>query len=415
MHQLVDHLFRHRAGQMVATLTRIFGPARLELAEDVVQEALLKALRVWPFQGVPENPTAWLIQVAKNRALDHLRRDASLREKETELRRWAEQAPQAAEADDEPFADDQLRLMFKCCQEALPRESRVALTLKTLGGFGVAEIARAFLTAETTIAQRLVRAKHKLREDNLPLRLPRPEELPRRLDSVLEVLYLLFNEGYAAHQGENLLRQELVHEGLRLTGLLLRQPASALPRVHALYALMLFQAARLPARVDRDGNLLLLADQDRTLWDRAMIQRGFHHLRLAGGGDEVTEYHVQAGIASCHALAPNWDATDWSQILLYYDLLRALNPSPVVLLNRAVAVAQVHGAEEALREVDKVERHPQLDSYYLLPATRGELLRRLGDLPRAAECFQRAVELAGSEPERRFLLEKCRACRQNLT
>ncbi len=412
VHQLVEHLFRHRAGQMVATLTRIFGPAHLDLAEDVVQEALVKALRQWPFHGVPDHPAAWLVQVAKNRALDALRRDAALREKEAELRRWAEQTPaNDAVADVDEIRDDQLRLMFMCCHEALPREARIALTLKTLGGFGVAEIARAFLVAEPAVAQRLVRAKRKIQEDKIPFTVPSgAADLPRRLDSVLEVLYLMFNEGYSAHQGENLVRRELVQEAMRLTGLLLEQAATRCPRVHALFALMLFQAARVPARVDEAGDLLLLADQDRSLWDRAMIQRGFAHLRQGGRGDELTEYHLQAGIASCHAMAESWQTTDWRQILSYYDMLLAISPSPVVCLNRAVAVAEVDGPLAGLDALGAIQNHPQLQSYYLLPATRGEFHRQAGDCRAAAACFRQALSLACSEPERRFLQAKLRSC-----
>jgi RNA polymerase sigma-70 factor (ECF subfamily) len=406
--ELVEHLFRHRAGQMLATLTRIFGPRHLDLAEDVVQEALMQALRQWPFRGVPDNPSAWLVQVAKNRALDRLRREESLREKEAELRRWAATTAPLVELD-EGFADDQLRMMFMCCHDALSCDARVALTLKTIGGFDVAEIARAFLAPEGTIAQRLVRAKRKLQEDDQPLAMPTTKELPARLDSVMEVLYLMFNEGYAAHQGEELIRRDLVQESLRLAALLLRHPPTALPKVHALAALMLFQASRLSARLDEDGNLLLLQDQDRSLWDRGMIQMAFGHLREAGRGNELSEFHLQAGIASCHAMASSWDATDWRQIVRYYDLLWAVCPSPIVALNRAVAVAQIEGAEAGLRLIAPLEADQSLPGYYLLAATRGELLRRLGRCDEARSSFESALDRVTSEPVRRYLLKKLRS------
>ena len=409
VHALVDHLFRRRAGQMVAALTRILGPAHLDLAEDVVQEALVKALRVWPFQGVPRNPGAWLIQTAKNRALDRIRRHGWWRDHEPELRRWAERAAGPAADADEEIRDDQLRLMFMCCHAALPADAQVALTLKTLCGFGVSEIARAFLTQEPTIAQRLVRAKRRLQEERVAFDVPQGADLRARLDAVLQVLYLLFNEGYTASAGEDLVRRDLADEAVRLARLLLDLPATRQPKVHALLALMLFQAARLPCRTDDAGELLLLAQQDRSRWDRAMIQEGFVHLHHAGRGDELTDYHLEAGIASTHALAGTFATTDWRHILTLYDLMLARKPSPVVALNRAVAVSMVHGPEAALRDLEAWQDHPSMRSYFLLPATRGELLRRLGRLDEAAECFRHALTLTATEPERRFLRKKLAA------
>src|SRR5215203_1725825 len=267
--QVVDHLFRHQAGQVVSTLTRILGPEHLDLAEDVVQETLIKALKVWPYQGIPDNPAAWIMRVAKNGALDALRRERTLLDKQDEIARLSEYSPvQEDNIDldgDTALWDDQLGMMFMCCHPSLSRPARVALTLKTLGGFGVPEIARAFLAEETTIAQRLVRAKRTLREMRIPFEVPEPERLPERLDSVLEVLYLLFNEGYSAHSGAELVRQDLCAEAIRLTSLLVQHPAGDVPRVHALLALMLMQVSRLPARTDDAGNILLLREQDRSL------------------------------------------------------------------------------------------------------------------------------------------------------
>jgi len=413
---LVDHLFRREAGRMVATLTRIFGSSRIDLAEDVVQEALLRALRVWSIQGLPRNPRAWIVEVARNRALDVVRRDRAWREKEEELRRWAESAAEGGGGEEGPapdeLRDDQLRMMFVCCHEGLPREARVALTLKTLGGFGVSEIARAFLSTEDAIEQRLVRAKRRIREAGLRFEVPPEKDLARRLDSVLEVLYLLFNEGYGAHRGESLVREDLVREAIRLGSLLLESVATRLPRVHALLALMLLQGARLPARVGHDGRLRLLAEQDRSAWDREMIARGLRHLEFAASGDEIGVYHLEAGIAGCHAVARTAGETDWARILGFYDLFVALHSSPVVRLNRAVALAMAKGPAAGLEEVDAIASSPELDRYYLLPATRGELLRRKGDASGAAAAFAEALSLAGTEPERRFLEERIAGCRK---
>lgn len=412
---LVDHLFRHRAGQMVATLTRIFGPRHLELAEEVVQEALLKALQQWAYRGVPENPVAWLIQVAKHRALDVLRREASLQEKAEELVRAfaAQEALANASAELPPLPsdllDDSLRMIFMACHPAIPREGRVTLTLKTVGGFGTSEIARAFLAKEPTIAQRLVRAKRLIREGELSFELPAARELSARLDSVLEVLYLLFNEGYTAHAGENLVRADLCAEALRLCRLLVQHAATRQPKVHALLALMYFHAARVPARVGVGGELFVLAEQDRALWDRRLIAHGFWQLERSAAGQEFSEYHLQAAIAACHAAASNYELTDWAEIVRLYDLLLGLNPSPVIALNRAVALAKWQGAEAGLRAIEAISEHPALQHYYLLPATLGELWRELGESQRAADFYQQALAQPCSEPERRFLAKQLAA------
>ena len=411
---LVDHLFRHQAGRMIATLTRIFGPRHIDLAEEVVQEALVKALQQWPYRGVPENPLAWLIQVAKNRALDLLRREASLREKSEEIvRAFAAQEEFAnrrieTERGGELF-DDTLGMIFMACHPSIPREGRVALTLKTVGGFGVSEIARAFLAKEPTVAQRLVRAKRLIRDEGVTFDLPTRSEMSTRLDSVLEVLYLLFNEGYTAHAGENLVRADLAQEAIRLCSLLVRHRATNRPKCHALLALMMFQAARLPARMGEGGELALLSEQDRSLWDRRMIYLAYKHLEAAAAGDEFTDYHLQAAIAACHAAASSYELTDWAEIVRLYDLLIALNPSPVVALNRAVAVAKWKGPEAGIRAIEEISRHPALQHYYLLPATLGELWSEMGDAKKAADFYRQALKHPCSEPERRFLSKRLEA------
>jgi RNA polymerase sigma-70 factor (ECF subfamily) len=420
---LVDHLFRHQAGRMIATLTRIFGPRHIDLAEEVVQDALLKALQHWSYRGVPENPSAWLIQVAKNRALDVLRRETTLREKsETLVRSFAAQEAAANQqfrlgylnspGQSSETLDDTLSMVFMACHPAIPREGRVALTLKTVGGFGVSEIARAFLAKQPTIAQRLVRAKRLIREEGITFELPSEYEMSARLDSVLEVLYLLFNEGYTAHSGENLVRADLCDEAIRLCSLVARHPATDLPACHALLALMLFQAARAPARIGESGELSLLDEQDRSLWDRRLINRGFWHLDRSATGDRFTEYHLQAAIAACHVAATNYQLTDWAEIVRLYDLLAGLNPSPIIILNRAVAIARWRGPKEGIEELEKINNHPALSNYYLWHATLGELWSELGDRKKAAGFYLKALACPCSEPERRFLLKRLKAVNQ---
>lgn len=406
--ELVEHLFRHKAGQMVATLTRLFGVDNLELAEDAVHETLLKALRLWPYRGVPDNPGGWLLQVARNHALDVLRREAGLRRKSQRSEGHPEPAPAAdtALALDDPLGDDQLTMMFLCCHPALSREAQVALTLKTVGGFGTPEIARAFLLSEPTVSQRLVRAKRRLREQRLPFALPPPGELPARLDAVLAVLYLLFNEGYNASQGDALVRRELCAEAIRLGTLLAGHPVGDRPKVHALLALMSLHASRLPARLDADGNLLSLAAQERLRWDREAIARGLAHLERAGVGAELSSYHLEAGIAACHAVAASDERTDWEAILFYYDEMAARSASPVVLLNRAVAVAMARGIAAGLQALDEIKDRPELRRYYLLPATLGELYERSGQPDVAVRCYRDALALATNGTEQRFLQGK---------
>jgi RNA polymerase sigma-70 factor (ECF subfamily) len=416
--ELVDHLFRHSAGRMIAGLTRVFGPGRLELAEDVVQEALVRALKTWPFRGVPDDPEAWLVRVAHNTALDALRRHKLARDKEAEVAGWAGRVLEASAGETrgrEELADDSLRMVFTCCHPALGHEAQIALTLKTLGGFSVPEIARALLAKEATVAQRLVRSKARLAQTDVRFEVPAPSELGARLGAVLDVIYLMFNEGYAAHSGDALVRRDLLQEAMRLAALLLEQAATRRPEVHALYALMLFLVARVPARTDEAGDLLTLAVQDRRRWDRAAIGRGFHELGQSIAGGRLTPFHVEAAIASCHAAAPDYASTDWATILERYDQLRALIDSPVVDLNRAVAVAKVHGIDAGLAELERAARHPALGRYHLLPATRGMLLWTKGDCAEAAVEFATAAKLATNEPERRLLSRRAAEARAGRT
>ena len=305
---------------MVSTLTRIFGLEHLNRAEDVVQETLVRALQTWPYYGIPKNPSAWITQVAKNLALDLIRRDKVFRIKENEIAHLMEQVsvdsnPVVAESGENGITDDRLRMMFTCCHPLIPQDMQVALALRTLCGFSPAEIARAFLTSEAAIAKRLTRAKQRIREARIAFEIPVGEELTRRLDGVLQSLYLLFNEGYKASGGEHLVRADLCHEAIRLTTLLSEHPAGDQPRSHALLALMLLNGSRLPARLDSNGNILRLEEQNRAQWDQAMIARGLYHLMQSTAGNEVSEYHLQAAIAACHCATEDYESTDWPRIL----------------------------------------------------------------------------------------------------
>ena len=384
---------------MVSHFARLLGPAHLDFAEDAVQEAMLRALETWPLNGVPENGAAWLFRVAHNVAIDAARRSKLLGDKTeaivAELTRSAAAEPSDPDIE-EQLRDDELRMIFMCCHPALTRDSSVALGLKTVGGFSVREIARAFLSDETAIAQRLVRAKRVLREAGLAMDVPAGAQLA----SVLDVLYFMFNEGYSACEGEDLIRRDLCHEALRLAHLVAAS-SIATPRAHALCALMAFHAARLPARVDASGDLVLLEDQDRSKWDQNLVALGFLHFDKSIGGDELSEFHVQAAIAACHARGGSW-----ATILDLYDQLLAINPSPVVALNRAVALSKVRGATAALECVDAIADDPKLGAYHLLLAVRGHLLEELGRTEQAALCYRAAIQRPCSIPERRFLQRK---------
>ena len=414
--QLVEHLFRHESAKMVATLTRIFGIEHWNLAEDVVQEALARALETWPYRGVPENPSAWIMRASRNVALDVIRRQKVFRGKEPEIAHLIENSrsplPEADIFVENEIGDDRLRMMFVCCHPVIAPEAQVALTLKTLCGFSITEISRAFLTTEAAIAKRLTRAKQKIQEAQVPFEIPAGDELTRRLDSVLQSVYLLFNEGYKASTGDKLVREELCHEAIRLTELLAQHPAGNQPKTHALLALMLLNAARTSAREDNQGNLLRLEEQDRTRWDQPMIERGMSHLRESAAGEAVSEYHLQAGIAACHATAKDYSLTNWGRILSLYDRLMEFDDSPVIALNRAVAIANFHGPEAGLEAVRAIKDHEKLASYYLFYSVIGELAMRMNNREAAAEQFRKAFELADTKSERAFLLKRLHHCEQ---
>lgn len=411
----VDHLFRRESGRLVAILAARLGTANLHLAEDVVQDALLRAMQVWPFTGVPENPSAWLLQTARNRAFDTLRRSRVFAGKAPALAPLIEDCAREALAAPPPqfedeIADSQLRMIFACCSPILPADAQTALVLKTLCGFGEREIAAAFLSTEEAIAKKLVRARKQLRDARVAVELPSVRALAPRVDSVLAALYLLFNEGYKASHGDSLLRADLCTEAIRLGELLAAHPLGDRPATHALLALLHLHAARLPARVADDGSLLVLAAQDRSRWDRALTTRGLVHLGKSAAGSSITRWHLEAGIAAAHALAPAYDRTNWPHILELYDALLALDPSPVVALNRTVALAHVEGIPAALAALEKIPRRRALESYHLFHAVRGQLLLDAGRTSDAAAALRRALALVTVPAERELLQRRLDAC-----
>jgi RNA polymerase sigma factor (sigma-70 family) len=404
-----DHLFRREAGRMVATLTRIFGIHNLALAEDVVQDAFCRALEVWKFRGVPENPSAWLMATAKHRALDVLRRERTARTFAPELGRLLESEWTVAPAVEELFGanaikDDQLRMMFSCCHPRLPEEAQVALVLHILCGFSVSEIANAFVSSDAAMEKRISRAKKVLAESKRLFDVAGADDFSGRLPAVHRALYLLFNEGYHGASPES---------AVRLTALLLEHPLAATSATHALAALMCLHAARLPARVDTSGDLRSLFNQDRSRWDSRLVAEGQRFLNLSATGSELTEYHVEAAIASVHAVAARTEETDWGKIVSLYDTLITIRPSPVVALNRAIAIAQHEGPERGLEEIRTIADRDRLATYPFYHAALGELEFRSGRYEIAREHFRQALALARNPMERRFFEDRLAACKDH--
>jgi len=415
--QLSEHLFRREAGRMVATLTRIFGVQNLALAEDVVQDAFCRALEVWKFRGVPENPSAWLMATAKNRALDVLRRYRTARTYEPELSRWLQSEWTLAPIVEELFAeneikDDQLRMMFSCCHPRLSEEAQVALILNVLCGFSVDEVAAAFVSSHAAIEKRLTRSKKVLAGSKKLFEITDANDFSARLPAVQRALYLLFNEGYHGASQEAAVRAELCEEAMRLAALLLQHPLAATPATHALSALMCLDAARLPARMDSSGNLTSLFEQDRSLWDRRLIAEGMKLLELSATGFELSEYHLEAAIASVHVTAQQVEDTDWAQIVSYYEQLMAIRPSPVIALNRAIAIAQHEGALRGLDEIRAISDSERLANYPFYHAALGEFELRKGNRRAARDHFKVALDLARNPMERQFLNLRLKACGQ---
>ncbi|WP_406567773.1 RNA polymerase sigma factor [Actinoallomurus soli] len=418
VHRTIDAIWRLESARIIAGLTRMMRD--VGVAEELAQDALVAALEQWPQDGVPDNPGAWLMATAKHRAIDRIRREKRFEQKQQEIGRDLEtrQDPTDAELEaalEEDLGDDLLRLMFISCHPVLSTEARVALTLRLLGGLTTDEIARAFLVPEATVAQRIVRAKRTLATKKVPFEVPPEAERAARLSSVLEVLYLVFNEGYSATAGDDWTRPALCQEALRL-GRVLAELTPREPEVHGLVALMEIQASRLRARVGPSGEPIQLLDQDRARWDHLLIRRGFAALLRAeevGGG--IGPYMLQAAIAACHAQAPTAEDTDWARIATLYEALGTVTPSPVVELNRAVAVAMAYGPEQGLRIVDRLAGEPALKDYHLLPSVRGDLLARLGRSAEARAEFERAASLTRNDRERTLLLDRAAACDATVT
>lgn len=409
--QEVEHLFRHEWGKLVAVLTKLFGPQNLQLAEDVVQDTLLKAFNNWKINGLPQNPSAWLFTVARNKAVDVLRQQKRKEEFSKSFTALLQSeytlVPTIQEIiNTNTIEDDQLRMMFVCCHPSLSTEAQVSLILKTLCGFSVTEIAKSFVTSYDTIEKRLYRAKQSFRENNVQFELPSAAELNNRLDNVLIAVYLLFNEGYNSTQHNNLIRTDLMQEAIRLCELICRSSIVNHSGAHALMALIYFTAARNESRLDADGNILLLQQQDRSKWNSALIQNGIHHLEASAAGEIISKYHLEAGIAYEHAKAANYKATNWENILQCYNLLCKLYPSPVVELNRAIVISELYGPADGIKAIEAITQLSSLKKYYLLPATLGELYLQLQQFNKARHYFLEAIALTHAASEKKLLQQK---------
>ena len=399
---------------MVSYLTRIFGLGRLDLAEDVVQDTLCRALETWSIHGLPDNPSAWLMRVARNRAIDLVRRDDQFRYFAPELAhllRPREDLPGDTPALEEEIQDDQLRMMFSCCHPELSTEAQVTLILKTLCGFSVSEIAHALLASADSIEKRLGRARKLFRLSGTFAGITNASDIRKRLEAVYQAIYLLFNEGYHGSRSERMVREDLCFEAIRLALLLGQHPEGENPKTHALLALLCFHAARLPGRMDDDGGLIQLEMQDRSTWDRDLMGRGFHFLGIASEGDELSEYHLEAGIASLHCAAPTYEKTEWTKILELYDMLYRLKPSPIIALNRAIALGKALGPEEGLAELGKMPDPAKLKGYPFYPAAQGEFHLLAGRPTEAGKHFAKAMALARTRSEANFFKRKLKACR----
>jgi RNA polymerase sigma factor (sigma-70 family) len=409
--QAIDHLFRHESGKMISVLSKLLGLQYLETAQDIVQDTLLQALNTWGYNGIPDNPAGWLHRVARNKAVDFLRREKTFRHISPQYQYLLASEYSLASTvnqffEEEAIQDSQLRMIFACCHPAIPVESQIALALKTLCGLSAAEIARAFLTGEETIAKRIYRAKEKMRAEQIELELPSPALLPSRLDAVLHCLYLLFNEGYNSSHPDQLIREELCEEAMRLAYLLTQNTITHLPRTNALLALFCFQASRLQARMDDKGNIILLKQQDRSLWYRPLIQKGYFFLDKATE-KELTTYHIEAAIAYLHASAPSFEQTDWKAIYYLYSILHQQHPTPIIALNKAIAASYAVDKDTALKELMDIRG---LEKYYLYYTAIGEVYFEWGRKKEACSYYQKASALTSSLVERRLLQEKMEQC-----
>ena len=414
---LIDDLFRHETGRLISVLTRIFGPENLEMAEDVVQDSMIEALHQWSERGVPGNPSGWLFRVAKNKALNIVNREKYKRRYSSDVihflhSEWTAEPALNHIFSEQEIMDDQLRMIFTCCHPSLSADSQVALTLKTLCGFTVPEIAKAFLTTEENIKKRLVRARQKIRNEKLPFNVPAGAQLGSRLQAVLETIYLLFNEGYSASKGSELIRYELCGEAIRLTEIICTyEKLQDKSTVYALLALMYLNASRFKSRTDDTGNIFTMAEQDRSLWDRSFIQKGLQELEKSPSSIDLSIYHILATISAYHCAAPDFASTDWTSILLLYDKLAEVDHSPLVLLNRAIALSKVNGVYRAIEELEKIEHDPAIVSYHLFYSTQAEFYLQTNNLQKAAKSIEKAISLSALEAERSLLRKKLELCK----
>jgi RNA polymerase sigma factor (sigma-70 family) len=417
---LIDHLFRHESGKLVSILTRIFGTENLDLAEDVVQDSLIEGIKQWTYKGIPDNPSAWLFKVAKNKALNILNREKYKRQYSSDFAHflqseWTTEAALDHLFSEQEIKDDQLRMIFTCCHPAISPDSQIALALKTLCGFSISEIAKAFLTTEENIKKRLVRARHKIRDDQIPFEVPRGQDLEKRLQTVLETIYLLFNEGYSASTGKDLIRFEVCEEAIRLTEMIAMHSAIHYKsNVYALLALMQLNASRFKARQDANGNIITLENQDRSLWNYQLMGKGFSNLDKSTSEKKVSIYHILASISACHCSATNYKATDWKSILALYDRLIQIDNSPIVFLNRAVALSKVSGAEKAIAELEQIRNSAALKNYHLFYSTKAEFHIELNQFSNAIKAIETAIELAPLQNEKALLQKKLAFCRENI-
>lgn len=410
--QLIDHLFRHESGKMISVLSKLLGLQNLETANDIVQDSLLQAMNTWRFKGIPDNPSAWLYRVAKNKAIDFLRKEKKFREISPQYSYLLHSEYTLSSTVNNLFweneiQDSQLRMIFACCHPSIAEESQVALTLKTLCGLNVSEIAKAFLTNDETIAKRIYRAKEKIKAEKIEMDVPASNELSLRLDTVLKSLYLLFNEGYNSSHPDQLIREDLCEEAMRLCYLLAENKITSYPRVKALLSLMCFQASRLDTRLDDQGNILLLKHQDRKKWSRPLIKKGFDYLDAAVEPFEISTYNIEAAIASLHAASPSFEQTDWRSIYHLYEMRYQLQPNPVVAMNKAIASAYAINKQNALNELQQIKG---LEHHHLYYASIGEIYFELQNKTEAKRFYQKALQLTSSGHEQQLLTSKINSC-----
>ncbi len=418
VNQLVEHFFRYESGKMVAVLTKIFGTENLDLAEDVVQDAIIEAISHWQYNGIPKSPSAWLFRVAKNKAINIVNREKYFHRYSSETAHLlkSELKGEAGQDDvltEQEIQDDLLRMIFICCHPVNTPDSQIALALRTLCGFSVSEIAKAFLTTEDNIKKRLVRSRQKIRDANIPFEVPTGNDLERRLQSVMETIYLLFNEGYSASRGNDIVRFELCEEAIRLVKMITSHPGiSDKSNGYALQALMQLNASRFKSRQDAEGNILTLEKQDRRLWDFTLIENGFSSLERSVNADHISNFHILATISAYHCSAVNYEATDWRAILALYDSLLKIDSSPVVLLNRAIALARVSGASAAIEELKNLEGSSSLKSYHHYYSTLGALYIESNRYKEAIPILQKAIDLASLPAEKVLLQKKIDLCHE---